>query len=68
MLIRVHMVLILSAIALAVLFGLRAFVLFSREHASIDLGLGIASLAIVGALGLYFRKLRTKYSRPKTPS
>jgi hypothetical protein len=60
MLLRVHMVLIGSAIALAVLFALRAFVLFSRGGAKTDLVLALAALGIAASLGMYLRAVRAK--------
>ena len=60
-LLAAHLVLIGSAIALAVLFGLRALVHFSREGATTDLVLAAASLVAAGALAMYFRTVRSKW-------
>lgn len=60
-----HQILIGSAIGLAVLFGLRAGVLYFREHASTDLGLCVGSLVVAGLLYLYFRSVRAKWLAQK---
>jgi hypothetical protein len=57
-----HQILVGSAIALAVLFGLRAAVLFSRGGGPADLVLAAVSLATAGALGLYLRKVRARWA------
>ena len=56
-----HQILIGSAIALAGLFGIRALVLFARGGSTSDLALALASLAVMAALTLYFRKVRKKW-------
>jgi hypothetical protein len=56
-----HLVLIGSAIALAVLFGLRSVVLFSRGDGGANLALAVVSFAVAGALGTYFRKVRARW-------
>jgi hypothetical protein len=58
MLLRVHRVLIFSAIALAVLFALRALVLFGHDGQRTNLALGLASLAVAAGLVAYARRLR----------
>jgi hypothetical protein len=60
-LIAAHQILIGSAIALAAIFGLRALVLFSRGGGSVNLALAAASIAVTGALWLYFRKIRARW-------
>lgn len=59
-LIFVHQILIASAIGLAVLFGVRSIVLFTRSGASADLILAVVSLAVATALGFYLRKVRAR--------
>lgn len=56
-LIVAHRVLIASALALALLFGVRATVLFFRASAPVDGALAVASFALAGALGAYFARL-----------
>lgn len=60
-LLAAHQILIGSAIALAVLFGVRSLVHFSRGGAVADLVLTLVSLAVAGALTLYFRKVRARW-------
>ena len=60
-LLAAHQILIGSAIALAVLFALRSLVLFSRGGGSAQLALAAVSLAVMGALVVYFRKLRARW-------
>jgi hypothetical protein len=62
-----HQILIGAAIGLASIFGLRGLVLFSRTGESMNLGLGIASLAVAAALGLYFRTVRAKWRASQKP-
>ncbi len=69
-LLAAHQILIGSAIALAVLFGVRAVVLFSRAGGAGNLLLAAVSLAVAGALVLYFRTVRARWvalrrSRPR---
>ncbi len=59
-LILVHQILIGAALGLAVLFGVRAVVLFAREGASIDLLLAAASTGVAVALAFYYRKVRAR--------
>jgi hypothetical protein len=61
-----HQVLIGSAIALATLFGLRALVLFTRGEGSANLAMAAASLAVAGALIVYFRKVRARWLASRT--
>jgi len=56
-----HQILIGSAIALAVIFGLRSAVLFLHGAGAGSLALAIASLVVAGALGLYFRAVRGRW-------
>ena len=60
-LLAAHQILIGSAIALAALFGLRALAIFSRQGGSANLALAAASLVVVGALLVYFRKVRARW-------
>jgi len=59
-LIVAHQILIGSATALALLFGVRALVLASRDAPGPNVAIGIGSLVIAVVLGLYFRTLRAK--------
>jgi hypothetical protein len=63
----VHQILIASAIALAVLFGLRSAAIFARGGGAADLALAAASLAVAAALYLYFRKVREKWRKSRAP-
>jgi hypothetical protein len=60
-LLAAHQILIGSAIALAVLFGLRGAVLFLHGAGAGSLALAAASLVVAGALGLYFRTVRARW-------
>ena len=60
-LLAAHQILIASAIALSAIFGLRSAVLFSRSGASSDLVIVAVSLIAVGALSMYFRRVRAKW-------
>jgi hypothetical protein len=62
MLLRAHVLLIGSALALAVLFGGRAFVLYARNHQRIDLAMGSIAAVVVISLSLYLRRVM---ARPK---
>lgn len=59
-LIVAHRILIASALALALLFGTRALVLFLRAKAPIDGVLAFVSFAAAAALGAYFGKLQRR--------
>jgi hypothetical protein len=61
MLLRVHKILIGAAITLGGLFALRAFVLFAREGATLDLGMGLGALIVTTLLVVYLRKVLAKY-------
>ena len=56
-----HQILIGAAIALAVLFGGRSVVLFSRVGGVDNLILAAVSLAAAGALVVYFRTVRARW-------
>jgi hypothetical protein len=56
-----HQILIGSAIALAVLFGLRALLHFARGEGYPELLLALASAVVGVALSLYFRKVRARW-------
>jgi hypothetical protein len=60
-LLAAHQILIGSAIALAVIFGLRSFVVFSRAGGTINVVLAVVSLVAAALLSLYFRKVRAKW-------
>lgn len=60
-LLAAHQILIAFAIALAGIFGIRAFVHFSHDGAGGDLVLGVASLVMAVTLGLYFRTVRGRW-------
>ena len=64
-----HQILIGSAISLAILFGARSLVLFTRGGSALDLGMALASAAVSFALTLYFRKVRARWraSRGRLP-
>ena len=64
-LIVVHQIFIISAIALAALFGLRAAILFARGEGTLNLGLAIASAAVGCALAVYLRSVRAKATQPE---
>jgi hypothetical protein len=53
-----HQILIGAAIALALIFGLRAMVHYAHGGASADLALTVASVVLSGLLMMYFRKVR----------
>jgi ABC-type proline/glycine betaine transport system permease subunit len=59
-LIVAHQILIGSAIALAVLFGIRAAVAYAREGGRTDLVLAAVSAVTAVALGVYLRGVRAK--------
>jgi len=56
-----HQILIGSAIALAVLFGLRSMVHYAHGGATADLALTLASVVLAGLLMMYFRKVRGQW-------
>jgi len=56
-----HQILIGSAIALAVLFGLRSMVHYAHGGATADLALTLASVVLAGLLTMYFRKVRGQW-------
>jgi hypothetical protein len=58
---QAHQILIVSAIALAVIFGVRAAVIYSRSNLPGDLALAGVSLAVGMALAVYLRRLRAKW-------
>ena len=62
-----HQVLIASALALAVIFGARSAVIFSREGGGANLGLAAVSLVLAVALALYFRTVRARWRASKKP-
>lgn len=59
---QAHQILIGSAIGLAILFSVRSLVIYSTTHVSADLWVGLGSLAIAAALGLYLRHIRAKWA------
>ena len=56
-----HQVLIGSAIALALLFGLRAVALFAHDGGAGTIVSAAVSFAAAALLGLYFRKVRARW-------
>jgi hypothetical protein len=58
---QAHQILIVSAIALAVIFGVRAAVIYARTNLPGDLALAGVSLAVGMALAVYLRRLRAKW-------
>jgi hypothetical protein len=56
-----HQILVGSALALALLFGVRSLVIFARGGGSGALVLAVAAIAVAGALGLYLRKVRARW-------
>jgi hypothetical protein len=62
-----HVVLINAAIALAVIFGTRAAVLFARDHDPGNLGLALASVVVGVGLAVYLRTIRAKWAKEPPP-
>jgi hypothetical protein len=60
-LIVVHQILIVSAIALAILFGIRAASIYAQTRATNDILLAVASAVVAVALTIYLRKVRAKW-------
>jgi hypothetical protein len=58
---QAHQILIVSAIALAVIFGVRAAVIYTRSSLPGDLALACGSLAVGVALAIYLRAVRAKW-------
>ena len=56
-----HQLLIGSAIALAVIFGLRSMVQYAHGGAAADLAITVASVVLAGLLMMYFRKVRGQW-------
>ncbi len=56
-----HQILIGSAIALALIFGLRAMVHYAHGGAPADLALTVASVVLTGLLAMYLRKVRGQW-------
>jgi hypothetical protein len=56
-----HQILIGSAIALAVIFGLRSMVHYAHGGAAPDLVLTVVSVVLAGLLMMYFRKVRGRW-------
>ncbi len=56
-----HQILVGSAIALAVIFGLRSMVHYAHGGATADLALTVASVLLAGFLMMYFRKVRGRW-------
>jgi hypothetical protein len=59
-LIVAHRILIGSAIGLAVIFAVRAVVLFARGGGTGELAIGVGAMAVGVALSLYLRKIRRR--------
>jgi hypothetical protein len=64
---QAHQILIGSAIGLAVVFGVRSAVLYTRGHARQDLMLTFASLVVAVALLGYLRHVRAKWAGADRP-
>ena len=60
-LLAAHLVLIGSAIALALLFGLRSVALFALGGGAAQLATAAVSFVVAGLLVLYFRKVRARW-------
>ncbi|MEJ7730807.1 MAG: hypothetical protein WKG00_16510 [Polyangiaceae bacterium] len=58
---QVHQILMVSAIALAVIFAVRAAVIYSRSDLPGDLALAAGSLAVGMAMAIYLRRVRAKW-------
>lgn len=56
-----HQILIASALALSLLFGARAAVLFARGDGAANLWLAIGAFVVAAGLGLYLRKVRARW-------
>jgi hypothetical protein len=56
-----HQILIGSAIALALLFGLRSVSLFARGGGAAEMATAAVSFVVAGLLVLYFRKVRARW-------
>ncbi len=57
---RVHQLLIIGAIGLSLIFGLRSLWLFSRGQGSVEIAIALGGFAVAGALGLYLKRFRAK--------
>jgi len=66
-LLAAHQILIGAAIALAVLFGARAMVLFHRSASPADLVLGVVALLVAAALGKYLQRVRARWIAARRP-
>jgi hypothetical protein len=64
-LIVVHQILIASAIGLAVIFGVRSIVMFSKSGTGDHVLLAALSVAVAVALGLYLWKVRARLTATK---
>jgi hypothetical protein len=56
----VHQILIVGAIGLCAIFGLRSIVMGARSGSPVSIGLGVLSLIALAALALYLRRFRAK--------
>lgn len=61
-----HQILIAFAIGLAIIFGIRSIVIFSRTSEMANLAMAIVSAIIAVALALYLRKVRAKWVTGRT--
>ena len=59
-LIVVHQILITAALSLALLFAVRALVLFARARQATDLVMGVVAMGVAAALGTYLPKVRAR--------
>ena len=60
-LIVVHQILIVSAITLALLFGVRAISIYAQTGSTNDMLFAVASGVVAVALTVYLRKVRAKW-------
>jgi membrane protein implicated in regulation of membrane protease activity len=56
----VHQILIIGAIGLCAIFGLRSIVIGARTGSAPSIGLGVLSVIALAALALYLRRFRAK--------
>lgn len=59
-LIVAHQILIVTAVAGALVFGIRSLAIFFRDGASADLTIGLAAFGVVAALVFYLRNVRSR--------
>lgn len=62
----VHQVLIVAAIGLCAIFGLRSIVVGARDGSGGTIALGVASFAALAGLAVYLRRFRKKLAEDVT--